>query len=105
MSTLILELDSYDARFILEALRDLSDKWHHVNQTTADEDQQAEYGNDVMFLDSRRERIERLAVEAFGAQITQPTHEPVILPAGLQWLRDIWRWVRRLPVFRARRMG
>jgi hypothetical protein len=64
-----LELDSYDARFILEVLRELSDKWRHINQTTTDEDEQADYGNDVMFLDSRRERIEGLAVEAFGPQI------------------------------------
>ena len=78
MSDLLkLELDSYDARFILEALHDLSEKWHRINQTTADEDEQADYGNDVMFLDSRRERIERLAVEVFGPQITKPTHEPV----------------------------
>jgi len=47
----------------------MSDKWHHINQTTTDEDEQADYGKDVMFLDSRHERIERLAVEAFGPQI------------------------------------
>jgi hypothetical protein len=72
-----LELDSYDARFILEALQEMSNKWHHINQTTTDEDEQADYGNDVMFLDSRRERIERLAVEAFGPQIKNFSREPV----------------------------
>jgi hypothetical protein len=56
-----LEIDSYDARFILEALKDLSDKWHRINQTTTDEDEQADYGNDVMFLDSRRERHAAIA--------------------------------------------
>jgi hypothetical protein len=34
-----LELDSYDARFILEALQEMSDKWHHINRTTTDEDE------------------------------------------------------------------
>jgi hypothetical protein len=72
-----LELDSYDARFILEALQHLSDKWHDINQSTTDEDEQADYGNDVMFLDSRRERIERLAVEAFGPQIKNFSREPI----------------------------
>jgi hypothetical protein len=72
-----LELDSYDARFILEALQELSDKWHHSNGTTTDEDEQADYGNDVMFLDCRRERIERLAVEAFGPQIKNYSREPL----------------------------
>ena len=72
-----LELDSYDARFILEALQEMSDKWHHINQTTTDEDEQADYGNDVMFLDSRRERIERLAIEAFGPQIKNFSREPI----------------------------
>ncbi len=75
--TLKLELDSYDARFILEALKELSDKWRHINQTTSNEDEQADYGNDVMFLDSRRERIERLAVEAFGEQIKDFSREPI----------------------------
>jgi hypothetical protein len=77
-----LELDSYDARFILEALQELSDKWHHINQTTTDEDEQADYGNDVMFLDSRRERIERLAVEAFGVQIKNFSREPVAVTSS-----------------------
>jgi len=72
-----LELDSYDARFILEVLRELSDKWRHINQTTTDEDEQADYGNDVMFLDSRRERIEGLAVEAFGPQIKNFSRKPI----------------------------
>jgi hypothetical protein len=64
-----LELDIYDARFVLEALQDLSEKWRQINQTTVDEDEQGDYINNVMFLDSRRERNERLAVEAFGPQI------------------------------------
>jgi len=75
-----LELDSYDARFILEALQELSDKWRHINRTTTDEDEQADYGNDVMFLDSRRERIERLAVEAFGPQVKNFSREPIAVP-------------------------
>jgi hypothetical protein len=72
-----LKLDSYDARFILEALQEMSAKWRHIYQTTTDEDEQAEYGNDVMFLDSRRERIERLAVAAFGPQIANFPREPI----------------------------
>jgi len=55
----------------------MSDKWHHINQTTTDEDEQADYGNDVIFLDSRRERIERLAVEAFGPKIKNFSREPI----------------------------
>ncbi len=51
------------------SLQEMSDKRRHINQTTTNEDDQADYGNDVMFLDSRRERIERLAVEAFGPRI------------------------------------
>ena len=71
-----LELDSYDARFILEALQGLSDKWRQINQTTADEDEQADNGNDLILLASRRERIERLAVEVFGPQIKDFSREP-----------------------------
>jgi hypothetical protein len=77
-----LELDSYDTRFILEALKEMSDKWHHINQTTTDEDEQADYGNDVMFLDSRRERIERIAVEAFGPEIKNFSREPIAVASS-----------------------
>jgi hypothetical protein len=77
-----LELDSYDTRFILEALKEMSDKWHHINQTTTDEDEQADYGNDVMFLDSRRERIERIAVEAFGPEIKNFSREQIAVASS-----------------------
>lgn len=67
-------LDDVDARFILEGLHRTSDSWLNVNRTTTDEDEQADYGNDWIFLDGRRERIERILVEAFGERATRFYH-------------------------------
>lgn len=41
---LTVQLSQHDTRFILEALKMLEEKWQHVNLTTSDEDEQAEYG-------------------------------------------------------------
>jgi hypothetical protein len=58
--------DDAAAIFILEGLHRTLDAWLETNRTTTDENEQADYGNDWMFLDGRRERIEKILVEAFG---------------------------------------
>ena len=73
-TTVTLELDDADARFILEGLHRTSDAWLYTNRTTGDENEQADYGNDWMFLVGRRDRIEKLLVEAFGERARQFYH-------------------------------
>ncbi len=70
MNTLTITLTDRDARFILEALHEMSDKWLKINQTTTDEDEQADYGMDFIVLDMTREKFEEEAVKAFGPNIT-----------------------------------
>ncbi len=74
LQTVTLELDDADARFILEGLQRTSDAWLTINRTTTDENEQADYGNDWLFLDGRRERIEKVLVDAFGERATQFFH-------------------------------
>ena len=78
--TLTITLYERDARFIVEALDALEAKWLHINKTTADEDEQAEYGMDAAVLDFTREKLQTAAVEAFGSGVMNFLHEPPLPP-------------------------
>ena len=50
MNCMTTTLSDRDTRFILEALHEMHEKWLKINQTTDDEDEQAEYGMDAIVL-------------------------------------------------------
>ncbi len=76
MNTLTITLSDRDARLILEALHEMYEKWSNINQTSTDEDEQAEYGMDAIVLDMTREKFEEEAVKVFGPNITNFSREP-----------------------------
>ena len=65
-----VEFDKTDCRFILESLRNTEAQWLHINQTTTDEDEQADYGNDLIMLRMIRKGFETAALEAFGPSVS-----------------------------------
>jgi hypothetical protein len=73
---MIFDLDEWRARFILEALGDLEDKWTGIAQGTDDEDIQCDYGNDIAILQMLREQFEREAVETFGSKVKDFSRQP-----------------------------
>ncbi len=62
-------LNAWDARFIIEALKELEAKWQHINETSPDEDEQAEYGNDLAALYETKEQFTKAATAVFGDSI------------------------------------
>jgi hypothetical protein len=82
---LTVHLSHHDTRFILEALEMLEEKWQHVNLTTTDEDEQAEYGMEAIDIHAARTSLESQAITAFGPTITNFSREPystAITPNG-----------------------
>jgi hypothetical protein len=63
---LTLSLLPWQAKLLLEAASDLEAKWRRINESSRDEDEVAEIGNDLMDLISTREHLEKEAVKAFG---------------------------------------
>jgi hypothetical protein len=74
--TMTLTLTQNDVRYVLEALQMLEEKWLHINRTSSNEDEQAEYGMDALDLHGTREAIQREAVTAFGYGVTNFLREP-----------------------------
>jgi hypothetical protein len=71
-----ITLTQNDARFVLEALQMLENKWLEINRTSGDEDEQAEYGMDALDLNGTREFIQREAVKAVGQGATDFSRQP-----------------------------
>lgn len=65
-----LDLTFSDAKIVLEALQLLEEKWSKICDTSEDEDEVADYGNDLvevrLLLASTRES----AIAAFGKNVT-----------------------------------
>jgi hypothetical protein len=74
--TMTLTLTQNDARYVLEALQMLEEKWLHINRTSSNEDEQADYGMDALDLHGTHEAIQREAVKAFGSGVTNFSREP-----------------------------
>ena len=74
---MMIELNSWETRIVLEALRRLDAEWNAVIDGTEDEDIQSEYGNDLGQLDIVHERICEAAVEEFGPGINSYSRQPV----------------------------
>lgn len=79
---MLLELNSWKAKLVLEAVRTLDAQWNGVIDNTDDEDIQSEYGNDLAQLQLMYEWIEAEACLAFGPGVRTFSREPVgVTPA------------------------
>jgi hypothetical protein len=65
-----IELQEWQARYLLEAMRALEKEWRDT-AAHGDEDTAADLGNDMMRLTAVHDHVEREAVKAFGANVTQ----------------------------------
>jgi hypothetical protein len=65
-----IELTEWDSRNVLEGLCTLEQKWLEVIQNSADEDERADYGNDLALLRYTKDRIKEESVKAFGPSVT-----------------------------------
>ena len=77
MTTINFELNSWEARFLLEACRALHEQWLTVSRTTTDEDEQADYSNDLGQLEIVQKRLEETACKAFGPGIKEFSRVPI----------------------------
>lgn len=64
-----VDLNSWETRIVLEALRSLDREWTAKIEGSDDEDIQSEYGNDRGQLLIVQDRLEAQAVEQFGPNI------------------------------------
>jgi hypothetical protein len=71
-----LDLNRWESRIILEALRALDEKWTATIDGTDDENIQSEYGNDLAQLQIVQERIEAAASKEFGPHVAEFSREP-----------------------------
>ena len=76
MKTLRLELTHWQAQRILEALTELDAKWANICQTSDDEDEIADYGNDLIELRMTLEGVKAKAVEVFGPGVANFDRTP-----------------------------
>ena len=72
-----IHLNEWDARFIIEALKELEARWQHINETSLNEDEQAEYGNDLVALYETKERFLKAATDAFGKSVASFDRTPL----------------------------
>ena len=77
MQEMNISLTNWEARFIIEALKQLEAKWLDINHTTEDEDEQAEYANDLSPLGLTKDRFISEATKVFGKSIATYDRAPV----------------------------
>lgn len=74
---MMLDLNSWEAKLLLEAVRTLDAQWNAIIDNTEDEDIQSDYGNDLAQLQLMYQRVEAEACEAFGPWVKTFSREPV----------------------------
>ena len=72
-----IRLTAWDAQLMIEALKELETKWQHIHETSSDEDEQADYGNDLAVLMITKDRLIKAATEVFGASIASFDRTPL----------------------------
>ena len=72
-----VELNHWETRFLLEACRVLHQQWLEAAHTITDEDEQADYSNDLGQLELVQRRLEQQACQTFGPGITEFSRVPV----------------------------
>ncbi len=73
---MMIDLNRWESRIILEALRALDEKWTATIDSAEDENVQSEYGNDLAQLQIVQERIEATASKEFGPHVAEFSREP-----------------------------
>lgn len=71
-----LDLVSWEAKLVLEALRTLEAKWDAIIDSTEDEDVQSDYGNDLALLQLFIKRIEPEMSAEFGSSVKDFSRAP-----------------------------
>lgn len=66
MTRLTLSLAASEAKLILEAMAELDSRWSTICHSSEDEDEVAEYGNDLTELRILSERVKHEASAVFG---------------------------------------
>jgi hypothetical protein len=77
MSKLQLNLDQSETRLILEGLTELERKWLAICETSTDEDEVADYGNDLIELRLLLKSVRHSAIAEFGLGITNFDRTPL----------------------------
>ena len=70
MRQIELPLVAGEAQLILEALADLDAKWDRICDTSQDNDEVADYGNDLIELRLLIDKVKEAAIPVFGAGVT-----------------------------------
>jgi hypothetical protein len=84
MTTLDFELNEWEARFLLEACRTLHMQWFKAAHATLDEDEQADYSNDLGQLEIVQRRLEQEACKVFGPQIRDFSRDVIAVTPTLK---------------------
>ena len=66
-----LSFTEWEARFLIEALKVLETKWEEHIDASADEDEQADYGNDLVFLSEMKDRVIDAATSVYGEKVAR----------------------------------
>ncbi len=66
-----IDLTEWQARILIQGLKELEAKWTCINRTSEDEDMKAEYANDLIELGMVKDQLTNGAVNAFGPAVTE----------------------------------
>lgn len=77
MTLMTLELHHWQAKLLIEACQELERRWTGIVYTTKDENEQADYGNDLADLKIVQSELAKSATEAFGDHIMVLSREPI----------------------------
>ncbi|MFE8073511.1 hypothetical protein QQM79_20880 [Marinobacteraceae bacterium S3BR75-40.1] len=75
MKSLQLNLTESDTRFVIESLRELEKKWAAICETSEDEDEISDYGNDLIELRLLIKTTEEQAIKTFGDGVVNFSRE------------------------------
>lgn len=64
-----LDLAFNEAKLVLEALQSLEEKWARICETSTDDDEVADYGNDLVELRLLQTSTRAAAISAFGKNV------------------------------------
>ncbi len=67
-----VKLTQWQTRILLEGLRELEKNWLQINRSTTDEDERAEYANDLIELNMTRKHLESSVGAGLGEALPAP---------------------------------
>ncbi len=72
-----MELLHWEASLVLQALAELEQKWKAICNTTTDEDEQADYANDLVELQMTKDAFQKQAIAVFGEGVVNFDRSPL----------------------------